>query len=182
MPRKRKAAHVYRKPHALNAAQREYLLIGLPLMEDPGQADFPTEDAERAAWEANKVELMAECGPGRRPWGYYKQELHETLIPGWWHREIEVLERHNLIGREEEIRLEHDYPLLSAKQDVNDREPPAGFREYSVETLKHTRDEWRVVSAWHAKRNRKELAAMYEARAACLARWIDEKTVATGNV
>ena len=76
MPRRRRVPKVktkfeYSDVHGL------YLLTGHDYFNDHPFGDPPDEDLMREMWEAHRDELMAERGPGRRPWAWWQFEAPE---------------------------------------------------------------------------------------------------------
>jgi hypothetical protein len=153
----------------LSRAQRALLLTGDPLPADLLGGHFATEAEARAAWFANRRELMAEVTEaGRRPFGYFVHEL--DCRPSRWYHELAALMQRDLISTEEALAVERVHEILSPDQTAA---VCAGFenansiRAMSLGkyVLRSKAEQFDLAMAWHERRGRSGLAARYKLRA-----------------
>ncbi len=173
MPRVRRRGFQRLYSYGLSFTQSEILLYGPPLSDVlPGDGPgFASEDAERAAWFANRDELMQErLGPGRRPYAYFKWELQAE--PRRWWDEVRLLLENDLLDEPEVADIERQHRMLASDPQC---QYYASFdSEGTVKRLLTTGPPLTLLShanlfdfaaSWHAWRGREALADRYKARA-----------------
>jgi len=99
----------------ITRAMLEELVLGSALGSEVG---FVSAEEEREAWRRLRHILLAEhTTPGHRPVAFYRHDLGEEQAFRWrWFEEVEALERHGLLNREEEIAIERIHRELAADQ------------------------------------------------------------------
>jgi hypothetical protein len=146
----------------LNPDQRWFLMYG-PALMPAGAPDMPFADeaAAKQAWHKNKTELLAQCQPGQRPWGFW---YDLGMDPVDKYAEIAALLDRDLIDAAEALAIERHLPFLGEEAHamcVIDRSPPShsnGQPRLSVAVLAR-RDA--LAAKWHLWRGRPECAEQY---------------------
>jgi hypothetical protein len=142
----------------------QILIWGNEVVPMGGEA-FKTVQEERAAWRANRADLMREFDePGSRPAAYFKFELKTE--PGKWSMELGALLDRQLVGPEEALRIESLRPILAVDAErfyaiFDDLAlKPASFR-----VDPSMGEECAMAARWHDWRGRPDLAGIFRRRA-----------------
>src|SRR3569833_936830 len=103
----------------------ELLMYGFELL-DSDEPGFESEAEERAAWSANRAELLAAAEPGWRPWAYLRFELRLERPPCRKRELLRLQIEHELISKPDAVAIERNDALLA---------PDAGVQFSGFETL-----------------------------------------------
>jgi hypothetical protein len=141
----------------LTAAQKEILIFGRLVFEDPPQPPYQTESQERADWIQQGERLTAETQfRNRRPHGFFKYDLLPLLEAG-------------RISSDEAARIDDEFLFLDADQKAGlmavfaDETEVLRRAAVGVPWILESRlAEFQVARRWHAFRGRPLLAEKYE--------------------
>ncbi len=155
--------------------QYQLLRWGSLLSPEDGPG-FEDESEMRRVWNAHKSELLAECGPGERPYAFYFFDLgiRDRVVHGWA-GQVGVLMDRGLIDATEAAGVEANYRMLNAgaAEYMRALDRPDGIltmlggprTKQSEIIMAGIVTECEVAARWHAWRGRPELAALYDQRA-----------------
>lgn len=177
MPRKRKAARKFSSPSILTDAQEDILRFGMVILDRFPRGGFKSDGEMRAAWKKHREKIMRSWdSPGCRPYAYLRFDLGIQEPSLNWIDELQLLQQHKLLTREEEAQIENQRTELSPTQYANFNDPRycAMNIEQSIRALPEDEQAWilarhikreQFISDWHMDRGRAELAEKYQRRA-----------------
>jgi hypothetical protein len=151
----------------VGSTKYQVLLHGYAICGKDGP-DFENDAEMARTWRDHRTELLASWVlPGRRPAAYFKVDLRMDL-PRQWYGELAVLESRGLLSKDEELRVEHERPVLYPNQGP-DLFNPDHFDLMLRQLIQRSRylaelhrGEFVFSAEWHERRNRPELAAKYK--------------------
>jgi hypothetical protein len=128
-----------------------------------GAPDMPFADeaAAKQAWHKYKTELLAQCQPGKRPWGFW---FDLGLDPVDLYEEIAALLDRDLIDEEEAVAIEERLPILGEKAHAMcaiSTSPPSHSNVQSRLSVAVLARLDALAAKWHLWRGRPERAEQY---------------------